>query len=196
MDVLNFRHVPERGRVTVEEVDPNVPSDARVVRAEYRVEEPDDTTRVDICTDVVEVVAAPNMDEDGLFLEDEERAKRELIALLVGHLEFATAIKDAVRECGRLGYTLRGTYVQVARMVAELRLTRKRDGMLKIAGVVAAGTVGGVVTGLLFGNPVGLTIGALVGIGGHFTHWGVFSLFQKIDHDTNTEWENLFGNPG
>jgi hypothetical protein len=192
MDGVDLRRVPERGRVEVEEVAPDVPSDTRVVRLNYRVEEPGDAAS--ICMNIVTGVETLDGGTDEQLPDDERQAEDDLIMLLMQHLEFATVIKNAVRECGRAGYTLRATYIQVAQMVEELRLARKKDGMLRIASVLATGAVGGVATGLLFGNPVGLAVGAIVGIVGHFTPWGVLPVFARVDRDIAAEMQGLFGN--
>jgi uncharacterized membrane protein len=144
--------------------------------------------------EIIEVAAESDGSE--WLSEDEHQAKSDLVVLLMGHLEFAPNIKDAVRACGEAGFTLRQTYVQVARMVAELRSARKWNGVTRVIGGMAAGAVSGVLAGLSFGGPAGAAVGAIVGIGAHFTPWGVFELFRQVDQNAAAGWQDLFANFG
>ncbi|MDR1456974.1 MAG: complement resistance protein TraT [Puniceicoccales bacterium] len=79
-------------------------------------------------------------------------------------------------------------------VVDDLRASRKKDGMTRIAGGVAAGAISGTVTGLLCGGLIGAAVGATVGIFSHFTPWGVFKIFRQVDRDVEVELRELFDN--
>jgi uncharacterized membrane protein len=193
MDGVHVREASSRLWIKVEEVDPNVVSDVEVVRVPYKVDEMIDGVddeEVNACRDVIETASFADEEQ---ATEENQTAKTNLILLLMQHLEFAPAIKDTVRNCREAGFSLDATYVLAKQVVDELRAHRKKDGMLRIVGGVAAGAVSGVVTGLLCGGPVGAAVGAVIGIGSHFTPWGVFRIFRQVDRDVEVELQGLFG---
>jgi hypothetical protein len=191
MDRLHFSSGFSAQGPRVEEVDPRAPSDVPVARAAYRVQEVDeamDEGEVGTCREII-AEASPI---GGASLEDEEHARMDLVVLLMSHPEFATHIKAAVRDCMRLGHTLRATYVYTEALVQTLRSTRKREAFLKIAGGVTAGVGSGMLAGFLRGGPAGAIVGTVVSVAAHFSPWGVFNVFREVDREAQIGLDGLF----